>query len=83
MPTVAKIDGVKIQFYWDDHPPAHFHTEYGDFRAQVSIDTLQVINGYMPSPQLRKVVTWAKSRKSQLLAAWIKCQSDLHPGKIG
>ena len=82
MPTVAKVDGVKIQLYWDDHPPAHFHVEYGEYRAQVAIDSLRVISGYIPNPKYRKVVAWARSRKSQLLDAWIKCQSDLYPGKI-
>jgi hypothetical protein len=82
MPTVAKVDGVKIQFYWDDHMPAHFHIEYGEYRAQVRIDSLRLMNGYIPNSQFRKVIAWARSRKSQLLAAWIRCQSDIHPGKI-
>jgi hypothetical protein len=82
MPTVAVVDGVNIQFYWDDHPPAHFHAEYGEYRAQIAIDSLRMIKGYIPRPQFRKVVAWAKSRKGQLFDAWMKCQSDLHPGKI-
>ncbi|MFL9826174.1 DUF4160 domain-containing protein [Rhodoplanes sp. SY1] len=83
MPTVAIVDGVKIQFYWDDHSPAHFHVEHGEYRAQIAIDSLSIINGYIPKAQYRKVVTWAKPRKSELLKAWIQCQSDLHPGSIG
>jgi hypothetical protein len=82
MPTVAQINGIKIQFYWDDHPPAHFHAEYGEYRAQIAIDSLRVMRGTIPASQYRKVVAWAKSRKRQLLAAWITCQSDLHPGRI-
>jgi hypothetical protein len=82
MPTVAIIDGIKIQFYWDDHSPAHFHAEYGEYRARIVIESLKTLNGYLPAPQLRKVVAWAKSRRKQLLDAWIKCESDLHPGKI-
>jgi hypothetical protein len=82
MPTVAVIDGAKIQFYWDDHPPAHFHIEVGEYRAQVAIETLEVVNGWIPAPQLRKVKTWAVTRKEPLLAAWSKCQADLHPGRI-
>jgi hypothetical protein len=82
MPTVAVVDGIKIKIYWDDHPPAHFHAEYGDYRAQVTIDGLRTINGYIPNAQFRKVIAWAKSRRSKLLDAWIKCQADLHPGKI-
>ncbi len=82
MATVARVDGIKIQFYWDDHPPAHFHVEYAEYRAQVAIDNLQIIKGYIPAAQFQKVKTWAKSRKSQLHAAWMQCLSDLHPGKI-
>ena len=82
MPTVARVDGIKIQFYWDDHSPVHFHAEYGEYRAQFAIDSLRMINGYIPNSQVRKVTAWAKSRKSQLLAAWIRCESALYPGKI-
>jgi hypothetical protein len=28
VPTVAIIDGVKIDFYFDEHPPPHFHARY-------------------------------------------------------
>jgi hypothetical protein len=49
MATVARIDGIKIQFYWDDHPPAHFHAEYGEYRAQIAIDSLRIIKGYLPN----------------------------------
>jgi hypothetical protein len=82
MPTVAVIDGVKIQFYWDDHPPAHFHVEVGEYRAQVAIETLEFINGWVPANNFRKVKTWAVTRKGLLLAAWSKCQADVHPGRI-
>lgn len=82
MPEVARLEGIKIQFYWDEHPPSHFHVEYAEFRAQVEIDSLQIIQGYLPAPQYRKVVNWARSRKSQLQEAWMQCQSDLNPGKI-
>ncbi len=82
MPTVAIVEGIKIQFYWDDHPPSHFHVEYGDYRAQIAISSLRILNGYIPKAQHRKIVAWARSRKSELLGMWIKCQSDLHPGKF-
>jgi hypothetical protein len=25
MPTIAIVDGVKIQMFYDDHTPPHFH----------------------------------------------------------
>jgi hypothetical protein len=82
MATVARIDGIKIQFYWDDHPPPHFQAEYGEYRAKIAIDSVRIAKGYLPNAQLRKVRAWAKPRKDQLLTAWMRCRSDLHPGKI-
>jgi Domain of unknown function (DUF4160) len=82
MATVARFDGIKIQFYWDDHPPPHFHAEYGEYRVQIAIDSLRIIRGDIPNSQFRKVIKWAESRKGQLHDAWMRCQSDLHPGKI-
>jgi hypothetical protein len=82
MATVARVGGIKIQFYCDDHPPAHFHAEYAEYRAQIAIDSLQIIKGHIPNAQFRKVIRWAKPRRDQLFAAWMQCQSDLHPGKI-
>jgi hypothetical protein len=82
MPVVARVDGVKINLYLDDHPPPHFHAEFGEFRAQILIDGLAILNGYIPSVQYRKVVAWARPRRELLLAAWMRCREDLHPGRI-
>jgi len=81
MPTVAVIDGAKIQFYWDDHAPAHFHIEVGEYRAQVAIETLEVINGWTCSTA-SEGQDMRRNAKELLLAAWSKCQADLHPGRI-
>jgi hypothetical protein len=32
MATVAIVDGIKIQFYNEEHPPPHFHAEYAESR---------------------------------------------------
>ena len=82
MPTVATVDGIKIQFYHDEHPPSHFHAEFAEHQAVISIDTLKVVKGHLPRPQLRKVVAWAEPRKALLLGAWMTCQADTNPGKI-
>jgi hypothetical protein len=29
MPTIAIVDGVKIQMFYDDHNPPHFHAIIG------------------------------------------------------
>jgi hypothetical protein len=82
MPTVAVVDGVKIQFYYDEHPPAHFHVEFAEYQAMISIETLELMEGNLPRRQLRKIVAWAEPRMALLHDAWLACRSDENPGKI-
>lgn len=82
MPHVATVDGIKIMFYSDDHPPPHFHAKYAEHMALIEIEGLTVIHGSLPRPQLRKVMAWAQTRRPALRNAWVACESDLDPGKI-
>jgi hypothetical protein len=45
MPIVAIVDGVRVMFFFKDHDPPHFHVEYAEYRAKISIATLKVIEG--------------------------------------
>jgi hypothetical protein len=54
MPTVAIVEGVRIIFFWNDHPPPHFHVEFAEHHGQISVETLELIEGSLPpanSPQ--------------------------------
>jgi hypothetical protein len=33
VPTVAIVEGVKVQFYAQEHPPPHFHAVFAEYRA--------------------------------------------------
>ena len=37
VPVVAIVDGVKIEFYPDEHPPPHFQARFAEFVAQIEI----------------------------------------------
>ena len=50
MPTISRFFGILIQMYLDDHPPPHFHAIYGEFDAQIAIDTLEVLRGHLRRP---------------------------------
>lgn len=52
MPLVSEFYGIKVYMYWDEHYPRHFHAEYGDYKALVSIDESTVIKGVLPAKQL-------------------------------
>lgn len=51
MPTIAIIDGVKIQMFYDDHTPPHFHAIIGDQEVLIAIRTLDVIRGIIATCQ--------------------------------
>jgi len=83
MPTVAVVDGIKIQFYWGEHPPPHFHAEYAEHVALIDLRTLEILEGELPKPQYRKVVAWARPRFAELMLAWSLSADDENPGRIG
>ena len=83
MPTVAIVDGVRIIFFWNDHPPPHFHVEFAGHKGQISLQTLNLIEGYLPSAKLAAVVAWARKHHSELNECWVKARNNENPGKVG
>ncbi len=56
--------------FYDDLTPPHFHVEYNDFRAKVTIETLSVIDGNLPSRVLGFVIEWASIHQNELRLEW-------------
>lgn len=67
MPVVAIVDGVKIMFFANEHPPAHFHATIAEHRAVIDIMTVSITAGSLPPAKRAKVLSWAASRKDVLL----------------
>ncbi len=67
MPVVAIVDEVKIAFYANEHPPAHFHAQIAEHRAVINIESLTIAAGRLPAAKRRAVLFWAASRKEILL----------------
>ena len=67
MPVVALVDGVKIAFYANEHPPPHSHAMIAEHRALVDIESLTIAAGRLPAAKRRAVLFWAASRKTVLL----------------
>jgi hypothetical protein len=82
MPTVAIVAGVRIIFYWNDHSPPHFHVEFAEHRGQVTIESLELMEGSLPAAKLAAVRLWASSRQEDLLECWNKARNNEHPGKV-
>ena len=60
MPEICRFLGIIIAMYYRDHSPPHFHAKYGEFRASISIESLQILEGDLPSRVLSLVVEWAE-----------------------
>lgn len=70
MPTISMFRGIKITMYYADHMPPHFHATYGGDEVYISIRELEVIEGDLPSKQLKMVLGWAAIRQDQLMENW-------------
>ena len=70
MPELRRFYGVRIKMYYDDHNPPHFHAEYAGDGALITIDTLDVMAGELPSR--------AGKHRAELRQAW-KRAKNLEP----
>jgi hypothetical protein len=82
MPVVAIVEGVKIRFYADEHPPPHFHAVLAEYRAQISIRPLRILRGSLPPAKLSIVMSWAEPRAEVLLNTWYTVLAKKKPEKI-
>jgi hypothetical protein len=48
MPEICRFLGIVISMYFDEHNPPHFHVRYNEYRAVLSIQTLNVMDGHFP-----------------------------------
>lgn len=69
MPTIAKIDGIKIQVFADHNPP-HFHVVFAEYEILISIPGLEVLQGSMPRAQLDKALSWARVHMRDIENEW-------------
>jgi Domain of unknown function (DUF4160) len=82
VPLVSEFFGIKIYMYWDDHLPGHFHAEYGNLKALVSIREGVVIRGLLPVKQLKLVLAWCEIHKEELIKNWESAKAHGSISKI-
>lgn len=75
MPRLATFYGIIIWMYRPDHPPPHFHAQYGDEVAQIELATLRTLNGSLPPRALRLVRAWARLHTEELADNWVRAQA--------
>jgi len=82
VPVVAIVEGVKIEFYPDEHPPPHLHARFAEFVAQIEIRTVKVLRGSLPPAKLGRVISWAAAHQSGLMNAWSAVEELRKPERI-
>jgi hypothetical protein len=82
VPEISRFYGIVIRLHFDDHPPPHFHAEYGEDEVLININTLAVISGHFPGRALGLVVEWASLHQDELNRLWLKAQQKKALGKI-
>jgi hypothetical protein len=70
MPEISRFFGIVIRMYFNDHEPAHFHAEYGEYEALIEIETLAVLRGELPRRARALVLEWAATHRPELRADW-------------
>lgn len=70
MPTIARIGGINIQIFADDHNPPHFHVVSSEDEALVAIATLKIIRGSLRRRDLELALDWARRNAEELERVW-------------
>ena len=72
MPTISQFFGIVIRMYYDDHRPPHFHaySYYGEHEAVFSIETLELLEDYLPRRARALVLEWAAELRQALMEDW-------------
>ncbi len=74
MPEISRFLGIVIRMYYRDHPPPHFHAEYGEYEITVEIDS-GVVRGKFPRRALSAVLDWYALHQGELAENWeLACQ---------
>jgi hypothetical protein len=75
IPRLSTFYGIVIYMYRPDHPPPHFHAQYGEDVAQIALGTLEILAGSLPPRALRLVREWAQLHPDELGADWELAQA--------
>ena len=67
--------GIKIFMNWREHQPPHFHATYGGDEVLISIKELEVLDGNIPSKQLKMLLGWAAFHQEELMENWELAES--------
>ena len=81
MPEISRFYGILIKMFYNDHNPPHFHAEYGEFKAIITIDK-GIVEGKMPKTALDLIFDWLDLHREELMDNWQKIKEKKELKKI-
>ncbi len=75
MPRISEFYGIVVTMYSADQAPPHFHARYGEYEAQIAIDTGTPLAGELPAGALRLVREWSAPHRAELRENWDRAQA--------
>lgn len=74
MPEIVRIGGARIEMFFGDHNPPHFHVTEAGMKAKIEIATLEVMAGKIRRSTYRRVRRWAEGNREFLVEHWDELQ---------
>jgi hypothetical protein len=68
--------------YVREHLPPHFHAVYGEYEANVAIESGDVLEGRLPRHAARLVKEWVEKHRAELVSNWSRTESGDLPERI-
>ena len=69
-----------MYFSQSEHGVPHFHAVYGEYNGVYNIETLELMEGDLPSRAQRLVKDWASQYQKELLKMWQTNEFKQLPG---
>ncbi len=67
---IARVNGLKIEIYPNEHPPPHFHVVSANLNVSFAIEDCRILAGEINSQDLKKISYWHKHAKHKLISCW-------------
>ncbi len=85
MPTISMFYGILVLMFFRDnrrHHLPHIHVRYQSDEASILIEDGSVLDGTLPSKQLKMVQAWVEIHKEELVVDWELAVNGDEPFRI-
>lgn len=85
MPTISMFYGILVLMFYRDnrrHHLPHIHVRYQDAEAVIAIEDGSILDGSVPSRQLKMVQAWIEIHQEELIVNWDLAVNGEEPFRI-